>query len=220
MKARQQRKVIKQRSYSHAHNKVLTGLLQKLLILLNPFGVPAGCMNCRAYINKFSCPPIARMLVARRAPITQWVLLAPWKVSSFLAISQQKSRGTKALTWYDSGFPRWGSDSDRDVHSGGFVQRWLNHPCHILLVVSIFWLLWHFLQIGAGKGVHRDTHTSTSLNLTLVLPKVEKHILLNTAQGGFREHMYPDAALLARFHKTVFFMEVLCRKVTDCRTTY
>lgn len=94
--------------------------------------------------------------------------------------NNNKWQGEKALTGYDGGFSWRGGDGDGDIHSGGFVQRRLNHACHVLLVVSIFRLLWHFLQIGAGKGVHRDAHTPTGLNLTLILPKAEERMLLNT----------------------------------------
>lgn len=128
----------------------------------------------------------------------------------FLAIPQQEKQGTKALTWNDSGFPWRGSDGDRDVHSGGFVQGGLNHPGHVLLVVSILWLLRHLLQVSAGQGVHRDTArataTATGLQLTLVLPR-KKQDLFNMARERFREHI-PDAAPRAGL---VSSMEILCR---------
>lgn len=128
----------------------------------------------------------------------------------FLAISQQEKQGTKALTWNDSGVPWRGRDGDRDVHSGGFVQRGLDHPRHVLLVVGILGLLGHLLQVRAGQGVHRDTPgdtpTATGLQLTLVLPR-KKQDLFNKARERFRGHT-PDAAPRAGF---VFSMEILCR---------
>lgn len=185
-----------------------------------PFWVPAGCMNCGTYFNtELSCPPATRVQVARRGPMSRCMLclLAKWLFSGDFTA---KSRRSKALTWYDSGFPRRSRDSNRDVHSGGFVQRWLNHPCHVLLVVSIFWLLWHFLQVGAGKGVHWDTHASASLNLTLVLPEVENKIVLNTARGGFRECKDPEAAALAGFHRLLSLWKSFAERSQDnCRTS-
>lgn len=73
----------------------LHGVFQSHQLTLT-FCVPAGCMNCRPYINnKFSRPSITKMLVARRTPNTRCVLPTPWKVSSFLAISQQKAGGQR-----------------------------------------------------------------------------------------------------------------------------
>lgn len=115
---------------------------------------------------------------------------------------QFQSKWTKALTWYDSGFSRRGSDGHGDVHSGGFVQRWLNHARHVLLVVGIFWLLGHFLQVGAGKGVHGDAHASASLDLTLVLPKAEEQIWINMAWQRLREHMLQLLVGFARLFST------------------
>lgn len=132
----------------------------------------------------------------------------------FLPIPQQEKQGTEALTWNDSGVPWRGSDGDRDVHSGGFVQRGLNHPRHILLVVGILRLLGHLLQVSAGQGVHRDTPraaaTATGLQLTLVLPG-EKRDLFKMARERFREHI-PDAAPRAGF-----VSEILCRTTSDSK---
>lgn len=49
--------------------------------------------------------------------------------------------------------------------------------------------------------MHRDTHTSTSLNLTLVLPKVEKQVLLDMAHEGARKLTCPGAVPLARLYR-------------------
>lgn len=195
------------------------GVFQSRQLTLT-LGVPAGCLNSRACINnKLSLSFYCQDAGGQKS--THHPARAASSLESYLFSGNfmTNSRGTRALTWYDGGLPRRGSDSDRDVHSGGFVQRGLNHPRHVLLVVSIFWLLRHFLQVGAGEGVHGDTHASARFNLTLALPKVEKQILLNVAQEGRREHLCPDAAPLAGFHR-LFFMEIPCRKVTDCGTTY
>lgn len=132
-----------------------------------------------------------------------------------ISISCQ-AQGTEALTWNDSGVPWRGSDGDRDVHSGGFVQRGLNHPRHILLVVSILRLLRHLLQVSAGQGVHRDTArataTATGLQLTLVLPR-KKQDLFSMARERFREHI-PGTAPHAG---SVSSMEIFCRTTSDSK---
>lgn len=141
--------------------------------------------------------------------------LTPWK-STFPGNSTAGKEGAKALTWNDSGLPWRGSDGDRDVHSGGFVQGGLDHPGHVLLVVSILRLLGHLLQVSAGQGVHRDTpratSTATGLQLTLVLPR-KKQDLFNMAQEGLREHI-PDAAPRAGL---VSSTEILCRTTSDSK---
>lgn len=74
----------------------LHGVFQSHQLTLT-FCVPAGCMNCRPPYQQQVLPSIYYKDAGgqEKPPPTQCVLPTPWKVSSFLAISQQKAGGQR-----------------------------------------------------------------------------------------------------------------------------